>query len=327
MTPNNSNHPLATPITSAGNWGFLTEDNITAYLDLLYAGRLYETLKTGYPGKDIILNLVDFYAEISEIIFWQENEFYDEALRAFPHLVSYVLETDLEINGLYNVSRIVSNFLDDENENGPEHLEALRTTVQNLSAMFQQEKYKNAIYAALLDKSRSDYYELISMANGFYDEDYFELFFSYAQHRPLQGLYWSYWTFEMDEAQCQRFIEWARSYMPTDSLGKRVCRTRQYNETEKAVLERVLSYPDHTLRNRQDRHDFLIWGLSSTHKFLPCNAAWLLEDMPLSEWPDGSIEIIKELFDKMEPNWTSWIRKESRYTTIKERLSILLQKE
>ena len=324
MTTSYSSHPLATRITSVGDIGYSIKSNITAYLDLLYSGKLYETLKKGYPEKDIILNLADAYAEISEIIFWQEDEYYNEALKAFPLFVNYILETELEIDDLYNVSRIVINFLDDEN--GPEHLEALRSAVQNLPAIFQQEKYKNAIYTALQDKSRSDYFELISMANGFYGEDKFELFFSYAQHQPVQVLFWWPWIFEMDEAQCQRFIEWARGYMPTDRHGKPVSRTHQYNEIEKAVLESVLSYPDHTLRNSQDRNDFLVWGLSSTHQFLPCYAAWLLEDMPLSEWPDGSIEIITELFNAMEPNWTSWITNESRYVTIKERLAILLQK-
>ncbi|WP_430426483.1 hypothetical protein [Maribacter litoralis] len=327
MATNHTNHLLATRIESVGMLGYPIEDNIIAYLELLYNGNLYETLKTGYLGKDIILNLTDAYAEISKIIFCEKDEYYDEALRAFPHLVSYILETELEIDDLYNVSRIISNYLDDETEHGPEHIEALRSEVQNLSTIFQQNKYKNVIYTALQDKSRSDYFELIYIATDFYGEDEFELFFSFAKHQPVQVLFWSQWTFGMDEAQCQRFIEWASSYMPTDCLGKPVSRNHQYNEIEKAILERVLAYPENTLRSRQDRHDFIVWGLSSTDQFLPCNAAWLLEDMPLSEWPEGSIEIITELFDTMEPNWTSWILKESRYVTIKERLAILLQKD
>ncbi|MCG1037654.1 hypothetical protein [Polaribacter sargassicola] len=327
MTTNHSNHPLATPIESVGMWGYPIEDNITAYLDLLYEGKLYETLKIGYSGKDIILNLADAYAKISKIIFWEEDEYYDEALKAFPYLVSYILETELEINDLFNVSKIINNYLDDETQNGPEHIEAFKSEVQKLSAIFQQEKYKNVIYAELQDKSRSDYFELISIATDFYGEDEFELFFTFAKHQPVQVLFWSQWTFGMDEVQVKRFIEWARSYMPTDCLRKPVSRNHQYNKIEKAILERVLAYPENTLRNRQDRHDFIVWGLSSTDPFLPCNAAWLLEDMPLSEWPNGSIEIITELFDMMEPNWTSWIAKESRYVTIKERLEILLQKD
>lgn len=327
MKANHSNHPLATPIRSVGSpFGYTIEDNITAYLDFLYEGRLYETLKTGYPGKEIILNLADAYAEISEMIFWEEDEYYDEALRAFPLLVNFILETELNVDDLYNVTRIIDNFLDDEDENWPEHLEGLRSTFKNLSAMFQQENYKNTIYTALEDKSRSDFYELISIATDFYGENTFELYFSFAKHRPVQVLYWKYWVFEMNEAQHLRLMEWARSYMPSDCLGKPISRNQDYNETENAILELVLRYPEHTLRTRHDQYDFVVWGLSSTDKFLPCNAAWLLEDIPLSEWPDGSKEIITALFTEIEPNWTTFLKKEKRYTTIRERITKLLQK-
>jgi len=330
MTAKHSKHPLAISITSVGWLGYPISDNIKEYLDFLYKRRLHETLKIGFPEKCVILNLTEAYAEISEIIFWQEDEYYDEALKAFPLFVDYILETELEIYDLYNVSRIVSNFFDDENKNGPKHLQALRSTVQNLSTIFQQEKYKNSIYASLQDKSRSDYFELISIATDFYGEDEFELCFSVAKYNPKQALEWSYWILGMDEGQCQRFIEWARNYMPIDRLGQPVYRNYQYNETEKAVLENILSNPEKTLKNSQDRHDFLTWGLSSTDKFLSSKAAWLLEDIQLSEWPDRSTQIITELFNEMEPNWTTLKKADnhfSRYVKIKERLEKLLQKD
>lgn len=276
METDSSNHPLATNITSVG-WSYPIEDNIEAYLDFLYKSRLYETLKKGYPGRDITLNLTHTYSEISKIIFWEENERYDEALKALPFLTSYILETELGIDDLYNVSEIVGNFLEDEH--GPDHLKALKNTIQDLSTIFQEEKYKNLIYTALQENSRADHFELISIATDFYGEDEFELCFNFAKHQPIQALMWSFWILGMDEVQCQRFIEWARSYMPTDRLEKPVDRNLQYNENEKAVLEKVISYASQTLKNRQDRYDFLTWGLSSTDKFLSSQAAWLLEDI------------------------------------------------
>ncbi len=326
MTTKHTDHPLTTHFWSAG-WGYTVEENLPAYLALLRKGKLYETLKKGYPGKEIILNLTDAYAEMTGVIFWDEDGDYDEALDAFPLLVNYILETELGIYDLYHVSEIVENFLDDGLESGPEHLQELKENILLLSAIFEDEKYKSAIYAGLKDKSRNDYDELISMASAFYGESTFELFFSFAKHQPIQVLELSYWTSRMDEGQYQRFMEWTRSYMPADRLEKPVSRNYEYNKTEKAILERVFFYPEETLKTRRDRYDFLIWGISSTDEFMASKAAWLLEDLPLSEWPQGSMEIIEELFNVMEPNWITNVKKENRSLTIKERLGRLLKKD
>ena len=82
-------HPLAVPITSFGQFGYPVSDNIGTYLGVLYEGKLYETLASGYPGEAIILNLVETYAEIGHEIFWTKDETYREALEAFPHLAGH----------------------------------------------------------------------------------------------------------------------------------------------------------------------------------------------------------------------------------------------
>ncbi len=327
MTSTTTNHTLATPLTSVANFGYPIEDNIDAYLDLLYQAKLLETLKAGYPGKDIMHNLADVYAHISEQIFWEENERFEEVLAAFPLFVDHILQTELDVVDLSRLSEVISDFYEDgPNSNGPDHLTDLQDAIQKLEAIFKDEAYKTAIYSALEDKSRGDFFELIAMANWCYDENTFELYFSYAQHQPAQTLFYSHWLIDVNDDQVRRFISWARTYMPANRLTEPLARTYEFNVDERAVLERVLSSADNILGSMQDKLDFIIWGLSSTQHVVASSAAWLLEDIPVSQWPDGSPEIIQELFETAEPWWTSWNRKERKYsTTVKERLMELLR--
>ena len=325
MTSPASNHPLATPLASVGNLGYPIEDNIDAYLDMLYQAKLLETLKVGYPGKDVIHNLADVYAQISETIFWDEDERYQEALAAFPLFVDHILQTELNVNDLSRLSEVISGFYDEEpNSQGPDHRADLKNAVQKLEAIFKDEAHKTAIYRALEDKARTDFFELIAMANWCYNENTFELYFSYAQHQPAQTLFYSHWLIDLNDDQVRRFISWARTYMPADRLTEPLERTCEFNVVERAVLERVLWSADKVLGCSQDKLDFIIWGLSSTHHVLASNAAWLLEDMPVSQWPEGSPVIIQELFETAEPWWTSWQTNDRKYTTVKERLGELL---
>jgi hypothetical protein len=326
MTSTATHHTLATPLTSVGNLGYPIEDNIDAYLDMLYQAKLFETLKAGYPGKAIIHNLADVYAQISEHIFWNEDERFQEALAAFPLFVDHILQTKLEIIDLSRLSEVISSFYDEgPSSKGQDHLADLNKAVQKLEAIFKDEAYKTAIYSALEDKARTDFFELIAMANWCYDENTFELYFSYAQHQPVQTLFYSHWLIDLNDDQIRRFISWARTYMPADRLTKPLERTYEFNVVERAVLERVLLSADKILGCLQDRLDFIIWGLSSPLHVLASNAAWLLEDIPVSQWPEGSPVLIQELLETAEPWWTSWKRKERKYTTVTERLMELLK--
>lgn len=324
-----SDHPLARPMRHMAS-GYPIVETIGLYLEALYQGKLYETLAAGYPGKEIIFNLTHAYADIAPMIFWdQGNEHdYTEALRAFPLFVDDVLETELGLDELYNVYRIVDDFTDGEPTagDGPAHHAGLWSTVRKLSGVFEEEAYKEAIYGALKDKSRSDYFELISMAAGHYGEDGFELLFGFARHSPKRLLESSHWFFDLDGSQQARFISWARSLLPSEGLGEPIARTRTFSEAEAAVLKFLLSYVPHMLSNEEDRRDFIVWGLSSSEKHLASDAAWLLEDVPPAQWPKGSIEIIGELYEQMEPNWTSWKKKERKYVQAKDRLGDLLQR-
>ncbi|PQA88272.1 hypothetical protein [Hyphococcus luteus] len=329
MPSKDSPHPLAVPITSFGQIGYPVSDNIGTYLGVLYEGKLYETLASGYPGEAIILNLVETYAEIGHEIFWIKDETYREALEAFPHLAAHILQTDLSLSDLYYVSQIVEDFFDWEPEgDGPAHLASLNEPIGSLINLFHQDRYKNAIYAALADKSRSDFYELISMANWFYGEDAFELFFSFAEIQPVQALRNPYWMIEMNDDQRTRLITWARSHMSTELLSKTPFRTQEYSETVTSLLDRIIWKADDALKSVRDRQDFAIWGLCSADKFLAAKAAYLLEELPVSQWPAGSQDVVAALFEEMEPNWTTFKRqgKKGSYTKQKERLGDLLKK-
>ena len=82
------------------------------------------------------------------------------------------------------------------------------------------------------------------------------------------------------------------------------------------------------LKSVRDRQDFAIWGLCSADKFMAAKAAYLLEELPVSQWPAGSQDVIAALFEEMEPNWTTFKRqgKKGSYTKQKERLGGLLKK-
>ncbi len=322
-------HPLSIPITTYGEFGYSLAENIGAYLDALYEGELYETLASGYPGEAIILNLAETYAEIGYEIFWTKDETYREALEAFPYLAAHILQTDLSLSALYHVSQIVEDFFDWEPEgDGPAHLASLNEPIGSLINLFYQDRYKNAIYAALAGKSCSDLYELISMANWFYGEDEFELFFSFAEVQPVQALRSPYWMIEMNDDQRTRFITWARSHMSKEILSKAPFRTQEYSETVTSILDRIIWKADNALKSVRDRQDFAIWGLCSADRFMAAKAAYLLEELPVSQWPAGSQDVIAALFEEMEPNWTTFKRqgKKGRYTTHKERLGDLLKK-
>lgn len=322
-------HPLTVPITSFGQFGYPVSDNIGTYLGVLYEGKLYETLASGYPGEAIILNLAETYAEIGHEIFWTKDETYREALEAFPHLAGHIVETKLGLSDLYHVSQIVEDFFDWEPEGaGPDHLVSLNEPIKSLMNLFHQDRYKNAIYAALADKSRSDLYELISMANWFYGEDAFELFFSFVEVQPLRALQSPYWMIEMNDDQRTRFITWARSHMSTELLSKTPFRTQDYSETVTSILDRIIWKADDALKSVRDRQDFTVWGMCSADKFMAAKAAYLLEELPVSLWPAGSKDVIAALFEEMEPNWTTFKRqgKKGSYTTHKVRLDDLLKK-
>jgi hypothetical protein len=322
-------HPLAVPITSFGQFGYPVSDNIGTYLGVLYEGKLYETLASGYPGEAIILNLVETYAEIGHEIFWTKDETYREALEAFPHLAGHIVETKLGLSDLYHVSQIVEDFFDWEPEGaGPGHLVSLNEPIKSLMNLFHQDGNKNAIYAALADKSRSDLYELISIANWFYGEDAFELFFSFAEVQPVQALRSPYWMIQMNDDQRTRFITWARSHMSTELLSEAPFRTQDYSETVTSLLDRIIWKADDALKSVRDRQDFAIWGLCSADKFMAAKAAYLLEALPVSQWPAGSQDVIAALFEEMELNWTTFKKqgKKGHYTTHKERLDDLLEK-
>lgn len=329
MPSEHSTHPLARRITEYGQFAYPVADNIDTCLGILYEGKLYETLCAGYPGREIVLNLTHAYGLISHEIFWTENDTYKEALDALPVLADHIAETELGLGDLYNVSKIVENFHDwDPVEHGPAHLTRLNQTIISLTALFDRTAYRDAIYEALKDKSRSEFSELISMANWFYGEDEFDLFFSFAEVQPVEALDSAHWLIGISDPQRETFITWARDHMPSSLSLSEGARTQDYDETVTQILDRVIWQEEHILKAAQDRLDFTVWGLCSANKFMAADAAYLLEDLPVSQWPEGSQAIIAKLYEEMEPNWTSFKSKggKGHYTTHKERLGSLLEK-
>ncbi|WP_321488856.1 hypothetical protein [uncultured Hyphomonas sp.] len=329
MPSDQAKHPLARRITDLGLIGYPVSDNIDVFLGALYEGQLYKTLSEGYPGQEIVLNLTRVYAEIGEVIFWGQEASYREALDAFPYLTAHIVDTRLGLADLYHVLEILESFFDWEPDGqGPDHLPHLNDPIRSLAGLFEQAAYKNAIYAALADKARPDFSELISMADWFYGEDVFDLFFSFAEAQPVRALEPAYWLIGINDDQRERFISWARSHMPAGLLLTAAARTQAYDETVTQILDRITWKHEHTLKTVRDRVDFTVWGLCSANKFKAANAAYLLEELPVSQWPEGSLSVISGLYEDMEPNWTSFKSRNGKgaYTTHKERLGELLKK-
>lgn len=321
-----SPHLLATSLHRLGRVGYPIEDNIGLYLDTLSKGRLYEVLAEGYPGPEIIRNLVDIYSEISALIFWREDDAYDEALRAFPLFVGHLAQTAPTLSDLHNLYRISCNFKDGVPDGGgPDHLSHLDDAVETISAIVCSEPCRSTIENGLRDKARPDYDDLIDLAVWFHKADEFELHFESAQSDPVRGLRETHWLVGMDEGQCQRFMDWVRRSLPRDLLARPIARTQNYSEQELTVLRCVLSHAQDTVRRAADRHDLAIWGLSSTDESLACKGAWLLEALSVSQWPAGSVAALDGLSEAVDPHWVSWKEDGQAYLNAKDRLGGLLQ--
>ncbi|WP_143435656.1 hypothetical protein [Henriciella aquimarina] len=326
MSSELSPHLLATPLHSLGHVGYPIEDNIELYLDTLYKGRLYETLAEGYPGPDITRNLADIYAEISALIFWGKDDAYEEALRAFPLFVDYLSQTVMDVSDLHNLYRISCNFRDGVPDGGgPDHLSHLDDAVETISAIVCSEPYRSTIENGLRDKVRPDHDDLIDLAVWFHGADEFELHFEHAQFDPVRGLREPHWLVGMNEEQGRRFMAWVRQSLPRDLPARSIARTQDYSERERAVLSSVLSHSHDTVRRAADRHDLAVWGLSSSDISLACKGAWLLEALPLSEWPTGSVAALGGLSEAVDPHWVSWKEDEQAHLNAKDRLGALLQ--
>ena len=330
MSSGQSSHPFATRFSSSGTPGAAFEYDLRIYLDDLYKEDFCERLAAEYPGRDVVYNLLLFYADTAQTIFWKQDDHYDEALRAFSVLVGHIAETELDLDDLFYVFDIIEGFFDNEQEGeGPDHLPWLRQSVHALSDLFQEERYRKAIEDALDDKSRADFVYLISIAGWFYGADEFDLYMSFVTRRPDFALSNArYWLLGMSDEQCQRFIAWARSCLPPEQLAGPLSRTQESTKAQKAILDAVISERAHILRNPEDQRDFMVWGLRSADNFMAAKAAYMLEDIPVSEWPEGSQAIVKELFSEMQPHWLSYKgpRGKGVYVKSKDRLGDLLEK-
>lgn len=330
MSSGQSSHPFATRFLSSGTPGAAFEYDLRIYLDDLYKEDFCERLAAEYPGRDVVYNLLLFYADTAQTLFWKQDVHYDEALRAFSVLVGHIAETDLDLDDLFYVFDIIEGFFDYEQEGeGPDHLPWLRQSIQALSDLFREERYRKAIEDALDDTTRADFVYLISIAGWFYGADEFDLYMSFVTGRPDVVLSNArYWLLNVSDEQCRRFIAWARSCLPPEQLSGPLSRTQEYTKTQKAILDVVISERVHILRSPQDRRDFMAWGLRSADKFKAAEAAYMLEDFPVSEWPEGSQVIVEALFSEMQPHWLSCkgSRGKGVYVKSKDRLGDLLEK-
>ena len=331
MSSGQSSHPFGTRFFRSGTPGAAFEDDLRIYLDDLYKENFCERLAAEYPGREVVYNLLLFYADAAQTLFWKQNDHYDEALRALSVLVGHIAETELDLDDLFYVFDLIEGFFDYEREGaGPDHLPWLRQSIQALSDLFQEERFRKAIEDALDDKSRADFVYLISIAGWFYGADEFDLYMSFAsKHYPELALSNArYWLLSVSDEQCQRFIAWARSCLPPEKLSGPLSRTQEYTKTQKAILDVVISDRVHILRNSQDRRDFMAWGLRAADTFMAAKAAYMLEDVPVADWPAGSQVIVEELFSLMQPHWLSYKgpRGKGAYVRSKVRLGELLEK-
>lgn len=316
---------LAKRITSIGQFGFPIEDNIETYLELLRLGRLKETLAAGYPGADIISNLAKTYAELSGQVFWEEDEDYDDVLTAFMDFTSYLSQTTFDTEGLHDLFLIHQNLIECDAERQRRDGLDLRSAADQIEAVLQSSANKESVLSQLDDVTSPMYPDLIEIAGSYYGADRFEFHFNYAQHAPIEAFSLASWLDDLSDDQCRRVMDWVRSQLPTSVLSQPLERGYEYSKLERKLLSETISRSDHLLKNTQGRNDILKWGLSSSDIHLAASAAYQLEKVSFSDWPDGAIDILKELALSMAPRWTSWKTEERKYVTAKDRLSDLVK--
>lgn len=321
VSPALAYHVLATPIQNVGQIGYPLSENIDQYMEFLSHGRLLETLSAGYPGVEIIRNLTNTYAEISKLIFWDED--YDEVLEAYPLFVNYLAQTPLGLEDLLNLHDIYKEMVDDNTDGVPAQNCELQSAREIFEGIFRSDKYRKAILHVLENVASPYYTYVIDMAVRFYGADEFELRFTHAQHAPIEGFTHTAWLYRMSDGQRHRFLEWVRRALPAGLLERPLQRDVAYSKVQARLLEEVIDRAEHTLVDPKDRQDFLIWGLSSTDTGLASNAAWLLEDLPVPDWPEGVAPVLHDLVERTKHKRTSWKSGENKYVKAKDRLASL----
>lgn len=319
-------HVLATRISTVeSGFGYTLEDHIDSYLEFLSYGKLLETLRAGHPGEEIISNLTNTYAEISELLFEDYLDHTEEPIKAFPHFVEHLENTPLSFDDLINLNRVHDNLNEVAEDNPPENQREFWRAAEKLSRLFQKDENRLRVLDALEDLETPEFAELIEPAVEHYGENRFDQFFKYAQHSPLSGYSMSYWLYDMTDQQRHDLIEWVRSQLPAHVLGRPLQRDQDYSKVQTQLLSETISKAEHTLVDAKDRDDFILWGMSSRNDVLASNAAWLLEDTSPNNWPTGMYNILCELTDATAPTTTSWKRKERHYVKAKDRLTELMR--
>lgn len=326
VSPDLSRHVLATRISSVGSgFGYTLEDHIDSYLEFLSYGKLLETLRVGHPGEEIMSNLTNTYAEISELLFEDYLDHTDEPIKAFPHFVKHLENTPLGFDDLINLNRVHDNLNQVAEDNPPENQTEFWRAAKKLSLLFQKDENRLRVLDALKDLETPEFADLIEPAVEHYGENRFDQFFKYAQHSPLSGYSMSYWLYDMTDQQRHDLIEWVRSQLPAHVIGRPLQRDQDYSKVQTQLLSETISKAEHTLVDAKDRGDFIRWGMSSTNDVLASNAAWLLEDITPNNWPTGVHNILCELADATASTTTSWKTKEHHYVKAKDRLTELVR--
>lgn len=319
-------HILATPIqTVASAFLYTARDNIDFYLEFLRYGDLFETLRAGHPGEEIISNLIHTYAEIAEMLFEEWVEHADQAIQAFPLFVQHVQNTALSFDDLIQLNQVHENLVEfTEDEREPKHVD-FWTAADELKSLFQEEKYRVPILAALEDVETPDYTDIVDVAVEHYGANMFDNYFKYAQHTSLEGFWFSFWLFNMTNGQREDLIKWVRSHLPQSVLSRPINRDQDYSKFQRRLLEQIISKSEYTLQTPKDQYDIMVWGLSSRDDVLASSAAWLLENLSPVSWPDGVTDILRNLAEATNPNTSSWKTKGSYYVKAKDRLSELIR--
>lgn len=315
---------LETPIIDIGQFGYPLSDNIDQYMEFLSYGRIVNYLKQTEPSENVLRNLIVTYAEIAECLFWDDTLESSELINAFPVFVSFLDRITLDPRDLYYLSRLHAEVSPESDETSAPYFSIREQCAGQIKSVLEHVHHRERSQSILKDPRHPDHANMIDVATEAYGANAFDLYFALAQEDPDKAFDSSYWLYEMSDDQRRRFLDWIYEQFPLEARNHPLSPPLNYSKRQKSALNKVLNHSSQILIEPNDRLTTLRLGLNSDDTLLSMNAAWLLEDVPHSDWPTNVKQVLGRLLEHINPTWTTWVHKERKYNKARERLQNLI---
>ncbi len=330
LTPAQEERILSIPINNLAPFKYSFEERTPDILAVLYRGKLLDVLKRGQPCDAVMLNLLDAYLEILDVLLYSdEGEFEaEEALEAFPIFVNYLSTLNLDLPQLSMLQMLIRYSFDDcemvLDDEFPYFTPAIEAARSKLFAIAHKDEHRKTIMSKLASDDTRYLSDAIDFAVTFYGMDQFELYFKAAQLEPGQYFDLESWYEDTRPANRTRFLDWAADVIKPDALlavitdEKTITLSQAKQKILTAVLDSQQDAPEHII-------PFIRLGLRLEN---PTNISALLhhlENLSLHSWPDDSYHSLLRLYEKTSDNWNSWLKKEKRFIKLKDRIGALIK--